>query len=324
MKPRIKAFSLAVLASLGLMGGCRNDNEKIENLNVEVSATLEETPEPTEIVTSTPTVVPTEVPTPEPTPTPTPTVEPTAEPTPEPTIEPTVEPKDEMPRISLVGEINLEDFKGTIILDPQVHLVVTEVQKLSNEKFEDGWTNGEFIIPYLPDGYGYAAVAVDEENKNKPYIWAYSNVDSVEKNLNTRTDMYNMITILDPETKTYEEYNRIMSVGSFGKVYEKSEDYSYYENLYGKDFYQPQSHVVYYVCDYSEIFDMNGNFIFEIPEGYDVIGAIDLESGNNVNEIKSSGKVALFFTNYVPILVEENVKMPGTALIKEQTLTLHL
>ena len=312
MKPRVKAFSLAVLASFGLMGGCKKDNEKTENPNVEVSAALEETPEPTEIVTPTPTVVPTEVPTPEPTPTP--------------TAEPTVEPKDEMPRIPLVGEINLEDFKGTAILEPQVHIVLNEVQKLSNEKFEDGWTEGKFVIPYLPEGYGYAAILIDEENKNKPYIWGYTNVDAVEKNLNTRTDMLNAEVVLVPETKSYEIYNSIISDCSFGKVYEKSEDYTYYENLYGKDFYQPQSHVVYYVSDYSEIFDRNGNFIFEIPEGYDVIGGIDLESNTNINinEIKSTGKVALFFTNYVPILVEENVKMPGTILEKDKTLTLHL
>lgn len=47
MKPRVKASLLAVLASLGLMGGCK-DSKKMENPNTgEITATSEETQEPT-------------------------------------------------------------------------------------------------------------------------------------------------------------------------------------------------------------------------------------------------------------------------------------
>ena len=326
MKPRVKASLLAIIASLGLMGGCK-DNKKIQNSNVEVTATiLEETPEPTKIVTPTPTIEPTEVPTEKPTATPTiePTEVPTEKPTATPTIEPTSEPKDEMPRIPLIGEFDMNDLNRTVILEPGVHMVINSAERQINQDIEDGWTNGNVIVPYLPEGYGYVYVGIDEEDKSKPYVWIYFNVDPVEKNLNTRADMYVQSVLLDQETKKYETLNQIWSDGSFGKVYENTEDYSEFENMYGDNFYKPHSHVIYYSCDYSEIFDNYGNFKFEIPDGYTLLGAIDLENNTNVGEVKSSGKVVLFFANEQPILVEEDVKLPGKVVKREKTLTLHI
>ncbi len=306
MKPRVKASLLAIIASLGLMGGCK-DNKKIQNSNVEVTATiLEETPEPTKIVTPTPTIEPTEVPTEKPTATP--------------TIEPTSEPKDEMPRIPLIGEFDMDDLNRTVILEPGVHMVINSAERQINQNIEDGWTNGNVIVPYLPEGYGYVYVGIDEGD----YVWIYFNVDPVEKNLNTRADMYVQSVLLDQETKKYETLNQIWSDGSFGKVYENTEDYSEFENMYGDNFYKPHSHVIYYSCDYSEIFDNYGNFKFEIPDGYTLLGAIDLENNTNVGEVKSSGKVVLFFANEQPILVEEDVKLPGKVVKREKTLTLHM
>lgn len=298
MKPRVKAFSLAVLASLGLMGGCKKDNEKTENPNVEVSAALEETPEPTEIVTPTPTVVPTEVPTSAPTP--------TAEPT------ETPEPENKDRHISLTGEIDyssLEEYEN-LIIEPYVHMFVWSGQNASNVKLEDGWTNSNIYIPTFAN-YGYCGFALDEEGN---YIWMLTNLDTVTKKFDPEYDVFAQDILLDEKTKKYETLNRMISV-SPGKLFEESHEFDYYEQMYKESFYEPYEHLIYYISGVNEMFDQKGNLIIEIPEGYDIIVAAQLPN---------TEKAIMILTNYAPILVEENVKMPGTILEKEKTLTLHL
>ncbi len=304
MKPRAKAFSLAVLASLGLMGGCKKENGKVENPNVEVTATMEATPEPTEIVTPTPTAVPTEVPTPEPTPEPTPT------PTPEPTPEPT--PVDTRPRISLMGEIDESALEKNeeIIIEPYVQWFIWSGQNAKNVKLEDGWTNSNIFIPNMPN-YGYCGFALDSDGN---YIWILTNLNTITKKYDPENDFFTQDIILDEETKTYETLNRMVSL-SPGQLYENSHQFDEYEEMYGQNFYEPYEHLIYYVCDVNEMFDEKGNLIVEIPDGYDCIVA---------SEFPDTGKAVMLLTNWALILVEEDVKLPGKVIEKENTLTLHL
>ncbi len=302
MKPRVKAFSLAVLASLGLMGGCKKDNEKIENPNVEVTNTLEETPEPTEIVTPTPTVVPTEVPTPEPTPIPTPTPSPT----------PTPEPEDTRPRISLYGEMDESTLEPNeeIIIEPYAQWFIWSGQNAKDVKLEDGWTNSNIFIPNMPN-YGYCGFALDNDGN---YIWVLNNLDTIIKKYDPENDFFVQDIWLDEETKTYETTNRMVSV-SPGQLYEKSHQFDEYEEMYGQNFYEPFEHLIYYISDVGEMFDKKGNLIIEVPDGYDIIVAA---------QFPDTEKAVMLLTNWAPILVEENVKMPGKVIEKAKTLSLHL
>lgn len=297
MKPRVKALSLAAIASLGLMGGCKKGS-KIENPNAEVTSIIGATAEPTIYATLAPTAEP--------------TATPTIEPTPTPTIEPTPTPESNDRHISLVGEIDYSSLKEYeyLIIEPYVHMFVWSGQNASNVELEDGWTNSNIYIPTFPN-YGYCGFALDEKGN---YIWMLTNLDTVTKKFDPENDFFTQDILLDEETKRYETLNRMVSFTP-GKLYEESHEFDYYEEMYSDNFYEPYEHLIYYISSANDMFDQKGNLTIEIPQGYDIIVAA---------QVPNTEKAIMILTNYAPVLVLENNKEPGKVLEKDKELTLHI
>ena len=90
----MKKFISCIIAFM-LIFGMAFAEQELDSNKIDSHASIEVTPEPTEVPTPEPTPEPTEEPTPEPTeePTPEPTPEPTEKPTPEPTPTPTPKPQ---------------------------------------------------------------------------------------------------------------------------------------------------------------------------------------------------------------------------------------
>lgn len=304
MKPRIKAFSLAFLASLGLMGGCKKDNKKIDNPKVEIT-TIEATIEPT--MTVTPSSTPTSTVAPTDTPSPTPTMVPTDTPSPIPTMVPV-----EGTHITLFDEIDASKLKRNenLIIDPYVQWFLWSEQNVSNVTLEAGWTKSNIRIPTFK-GYGYCGFALDYDGN---YIWILTNLCTVTKKYDVENDVFTQDIWLDEDSKTYETTNKIVSI-SPGKIIDESNEYSEFKEKYGDGFYEPLSHLIYYVLDDNELFDNKGNLTIEIPEGYDVIVA---------SQVPNTNKAIIIFTNCEPVLVDEDVKLPGKVLEIEKQLVLHL